>query len=125
MKKLFVAGGVAIVLLGAALPAQNAKETPQARDVSPGGFEMTTYYVGFLYKGPKWSAEQTPEVRKTMEGHMAQHPADGRRGQALDRRTVHRRRRVARPVRVSSRLDGRGARANRDRPGGKDRPIPV
>ncbi len=83
MKKLFVAGAMAIVLSGAALPAQNAKETPKAQDVGPGGFEMTTYYVGFLYKGPKWSAEQTPEVAKTMEGHMANIRRMGDEGKLL------------------------------------------
>jgi uncharacterized protein YciI len=40
-------------------------------DVGPGGFEMTTYYVGLLYRGPKWTPEQTPETRKLQEGHLA------------------------------------------------------
>jgi uncharacterized protein YciI len=32
---------------------------------------MTTYYFGVLMKGPKWSAEATPEKAKLQEGHMA------------------------------------------------------
>jgi uncharacterized protein YciI len=39
--------------------------------VGPGGYEMTTYYVGFLYRGAQWTAEETPETRKLQEGHMA------------------------------------------------------
>jgi uncharacterized protein YciI len=33
--------------------------------------QMTTYYVGFLLRGPNWTKEQTPEVKKIQEGHMA------------------------------------------------------
>jgi uncharacterized protein len=32
---------------------------------------MTTYVVGFLYRGPKWTPEVTPETQKIQEGHMA------------------------------------------------------
>jgi uncharacterized protein YciI len=32
---------------------------------------MTTYYFGVLMKGPKWSAEPTPERAKIQEGHLA------------------------------------------------------
>jgi uncharacterized protein YciI len=32
---------------------------------------MTTYFFGVLIKGPKWSAEDTPERAKIQEGHMA------------------------------------------------------
>jgi uncharacterized protein YciI len=31
---------------------------------------MTTYYVGFLYKGPKWTAESTPETQKLQQAHL-------------------------------------------------------
>jgi uncharacterized protein YciI len=40
-------------------------------NVGPGGFEMTTYYVGFLYRGAKWTPEETAETRKLQEEHMA------------------------------------------------------
>src|SRR5258705_1477981 len=39
--------------------------------VGPGGYEMTTYYVGFLYRGAKWTPEETAETRKLQEAHMA------------------------------------------------------
>jgi uncharacterized protein YciI len=56
-----------MALLMAALtlsPAVRAEE-------GPGGYEMTTYYVGFLYKGPNWTAESTPETQKLQEAHLA------------------------------------------------------
>jgi len=39
--------------------------------VGPGGYEMTTYYVGFLYRGTKWTPEETAETRKLQDAHMA------------------------------------------------------
>jgi uncharacterized protein YciI len=51
------------ILLGAAMPASAAGP--------PAEYEMTTYYVAFLYKGPAWSPEETPERAKIQEGHMA------------------------------------------------------
>lgn len=38
---------------------------------SAGEVEMTTYVVGFLYRGTAWTPERTPEVEKLQEGHMA------------------------------------------------------
>jgi uncharacterized protein YciI len=43
----------------------------QGPDVGPGGWEMTTYYVGFLYRGARWTPGETPESRKLQEEHMA------------------------------------------------------
>ena len=34
-------------------------------------YEMTTYVVGLLYRGPKWTRESTAETQKIQEGHMA------------------------------------------------------
>lgn len=34
-------------------------------------YEMTTYYVGLLYRGPKWTPQVTPETQRIQEGHMA------------------------------------------------------
>jgi uncharacterized protein YciI len=34
-------------------------------------FQMRTYYMAFLRKGPAWSAEKTPESVAAFEGHMA------------------------------------------------------
>lgn len=44
----------------------------KAQDQSHGKpIEMTTYYVGFLYRGPKWTPGVTPEVQRLQEEHMA------------------------------------------------------
>ena len=40
-------------------------------EIGPGGYEMTTYYVGFLRKGPSWSGDDTMENRKLQEAHLA------------------------------------------------------
>ncbi|MCB0280866.1 MAG: hypothetical protein KDD94_15280 [Calditrichaeota bacterium] len=32
--------------------------------------KMRAYYMGFLYRGPNWTAEQTPEAIAASEGHM-------------------------------------------------------
>ena len=45
-----------------------AREEP---GVGPGGYEMTTYYVGFLYRGAKWTPAETAETRKLQAAHMA------------------------------------------------------
>jgi uncharacterized protein YciI len=34
-------------------------------------FEMTTYTLGFLLKGPRWTAEETPALQKLQEDHLA------------------------------------------------------
>jgi uncharacterized protein YciI len=33
--------------------------------------ELTTYYFGLISRGPKWTAERTPETDKLQAGHMA------------------------------------------------------
>lgn len=43
----------------------------RAAGTGPGGFEMTTYYVGFLLKGALWTPDQTPEVEKLQAAHLA------------------------------------------------------
>jgi uncharacterized protein YciI len=58
-------------VLAALFFASVAAAVPEEPDVGPGGFEMTTYYVGFLYRGAKWTPEETPETRKLQEEHMA------------------------------------------------------
>lgn len=37
----------------------------------PGGYEMTTYYVAFLYRGPNWTPQQTDETKKIQQEHLA------------------------------------------------------
>ncbi len=53
---------VLVMLAGIALGEEKKAE---------GGYEMTTYVVGFLYRGPSWTPEPTEEVKKLQVGHMA------------------------------------------------------
>jgi len=52
-----------------------------AEDVE--GFEMTTYYVGFLYRGAKWTPEVTPESSRLQGAHMANIRRMGAEGKLL------------------------------------------
>jgi len=45
--------------------------TALAAEVGPGGYQMTTYYVAFLYRGPRWTPQETAETKKIQEEHMA------------------------------------------------------
>ena len=36
----------------------------------PPKYEMISYVVGFLVKGPKWTAESSEETKRIQEGHM-------------------------------------------------------
>jgi uncharacterized protein YciI len=80
-----------IVVLGlATLPALGATgEGPTPAGpvntpvVGPGGWEMTTYYVGFLFRGPKWTSDDTPETRKLQEEHMANIGRMGKAGKLV------------------------------------------
>ena len=55
----------------AAAPAPAAPPAAAAPNIGPHGYEMTTYYVALLYRGPNWSADDTPERQKIMQGHLA------------------------------------------------------
>lgn len=44
---------------------------------------MHQYYMGFLRRGPAWSPEPTPEVKKISEGHMAHIRAMGATGKMV------------------------------------------
>jgi uncharacterized protein YciI len=48
--------------LAAALTAAEGTQPP---------FGMTTYTLGLLVKGPKWTAEETPALQKLQEAHLA------------------------------------------------------
>ena len=60
MTRILAASALAILTLASASSAG-----------PPEQYEMTTYYVAFLYRGPAWSSEDTPERTKLQEGHMA------------------------------------------------------
>lgn len=34
-------------------------------------FSMRSYFMGFLKRGPNWTAERTPEIEEIGKGHMA------------------------------------------------------
>lgn len=65
MRRMLLITSVALCLLSAAparLAAQENKAEPH--------YEMTTYYVALLYRGPSWTPESTPETQRIQEGHM-------------------------------------------------------
>jgi uncharacterized protein YciI len=71
VKRLVLALSTAAWLFASNTIARPAQEPPKAPDIGPGGFEMTTYYVGFLYRGPKWTPEKTPETEALQQAHLA------------------------------------------------------
>ena len=58
-------------ILAAVVAAGSIELAGRASAEDVGGFEMTTYYVGFLYRGPKWTPEQTPETESLQKAHLA------------------------------------------------------
>ena len=71
-----------IAALALALTASDLPSLPAA-DVGPGGFEMTTYDVGFLYRGSKWTPEHTPEIDRLQQAHLANIQKMGESGKLL------------------------------------------
>jgi uncharacterized protein YciI len=59
-----------IALAVAFLAAQAPAPAPKMPEVGPGGYEMTTYYVGFLSKGARWTPESTPETERLQKAHL-------------------------------------------------------
>jgi uncharacterized protein YciI len=61
-----------LLLLGslALLPLRAGQAGADAAKTEP-KYEMTTYVVGLLRKGPRWTAADTPEVRRIQQGHRA------------------------------------------------------
>ncbi|MFI5184975.1 MAG: YciI family protein [Vicinamibacteria bacterium] len=57
MKRLLACASLAVCL-----GASAAGPTPPV--------EMTTYTLGLLVKGPKWTADQTPDLQKLQEAHL-------------------------------------------------------
>ena len=65
MNKSSFASAFLLVLLFPRSPAA----IPQQRTVA--GYEMTTYYVVLLYRGPNWTPQATPETERLQEAHLA------------------------------------------------------
>jgi len=71
------------VFAAALLCASQAAPPPKPPEVGPGGFEMATYYVGFLYRGAKWTPESTPETEKLQKAHLDNIQRMAREGKLL------------------------------------------
>ena len=71
MNRILLALSALTLLLASDGLAQTSQTPSRMPDIGPGGFEMTTYYVGFLYRGSKWTPEQTAETEALQKAHMA------------------------------------------------------
>lgn len=74
---------LALAACGSAVPQTSAAPCPPAVTPPAVKFEMHKYFMGFLRRGPAWSAEQTPEVKQVSEGHMAHIRAMGATGKLV------------------------------------------
>lgn len=68
MRLLLLASLLASSLVGCT--TTQAAQAP-ASEPAPKKFQMRTYYMAFLRRGPAWTAEKTPESKAAFEGHMA------------------------------------------------------
>lgn len=65
---------LAFALAARPAPAQEKPPTQPASKAAanaPDPATMTTYVVGFLVRGPKWTAGSTPELEKLQIAHLA------------------------------------------------------
>jgi uncharacterized protein YciI len=62
---------LAVCLMAIAQVAQAQSTTPTKAETNPPRFDNEQYQFGMLTRGPKWTAENTPEIQKIQEGHMA------------------------------------------------------
>jgi len=67
--KRFGASCAAVILAGL-IGASSAPAPAMAQAANEPHYEMTTYYVGLLYRGPSWTPEVTPETQAIQKGHM-------------------------------------------------------
>ena len=78
MKKLSLLAATVAVVLAAA-----ASLLARTRGPEVAGYEMTTYQVGFLRKGPAFTPGETPELKKLQEAHLAHIQAMAASGKLL------------------------------------------
>ena len=64
MKRASWVAIAAVLFLAVGAAAAMAEE-------SAAPIQMTLYYLALLHRGAAWTAEQTPEVKSILEGHMA------------------------------------------------------
>jgi uncharacterized protein YciI len=69
---------LAAVAAASVMTAGPAKAAPEV-----GGYEMTTYQVAFLRKGPKWTPAESPELQKLQEAHLAHIRSMAEKGKLL------------------------------------------
>jgi uncharacterized protein YciI len=60
---------VTLLLVSSLFPAPNAGE--ETGKIAEPEFEMTTYYMGLIYRGEKWTPEVTDETMKIQKAHRA------------------------------------------------------
>jgi uncharacterized protein YciI len=60
MRRLLASALLLLALSGVAIAAEPDEK-----------WEMTTYQVAFLKRGPNWTPGETPETKAIQEGHMA------------------------------------------------------
>lgn len=57
--------------------------SPQSVERAKPPAEMTTYYVGLIYRGPKWTPQTTPQVEQLQKEHLANIRRLGRMGKLI------------------------------------------
>ena len=70
MKKSFLTPALLVISFFPFLFSPLSPAAPQQHQ-AVAGYEMTTYYVAFLSRGPKWTPEVTRETERLQEAHMA------------------------------------------------------
>ena len=73
-RNLMVLGLLLALLVPLVIEAQVRAETP---------YEMTTYYLALLYRGPNSTAQVTPETQRIQEEHMANIRRMGKSGKLI------------------------------------------
>ncbi len=59
-------------LKGIVPPSSGPQQQSQSKaETKPPQFDTDQYQFGLLTRGPKWTADSTPEIQKLQEGHMA------------------------------------------------------
>ncbi len=71
MKKLLFVLPVLALVFGSNSAAQTPPQPTATPVVGPGDFEMTTYYVGFLYRVPNTTPEASAESEALQKAHLA------------------------------------------------------
>jgi uncharacterized protein YciI len=62
---------VAVAALLAISLLSSCASAPPPRPAAEPNYEMTTYYLGLIYRGANWTPGSTPESEKIQAGHMA------------------------------------------------------